>query len=367
MEPVKILITSDLHLGMERVNPLISREERFKVLENIISLSKDHDILLMAGDIINFSFIDDNYFDDINREFSRAADYETEIYLTPGSGETEVNEALSKNITELKTKYTFYDAKKETVIKSEKGEIFIYGLHNVDSEPLPAIRRIEKKGFHIGLFHADFTPHGSENNIKGCIGKKEIKNMELDFFALGKFHNFRLFRFSERILGAYPGSPVPCSIDETGERYVISLEIEDNRIVSFRRITVNCATVSNQEIDCSDIKSERELINTIKGAGARESMNRIELHGKRDFSIGSALNKEVTGHFRGLKIIDMTKPSSEVFIDEASAGNNLKSLFFRNLSLMLDKNPEINLDYDLMINLFSVYDPDKGGILFCDS
>lgn len=366
METIKILLTSDLHLGIERTNPLISRDERFTTLKKITSLAADHDILLMAGDILNAGLVDMAYIDAINDELVNVSDRGTEVYLAAGSGEMEPKGPQAGIVPELKATCCFSEKNKELMIKSGKGDIFIYGINCADPA-ISGITRKEKNGFHIGLFYADFSPQATEAGNTGCIGKKEIKDMNLDFFALGKSHCFRLFRFSERILGAYPGSPEPCSLDECGERFVISIEIGDNRISSFKRIPVNTVTVNSHEINCSSITSEKELLSSIKKIGSRDTMNRIELTGSRNFSTGAELREELTGYFRGLKVIDMTEPSQKVFMEEASSGNGFRGMFFRNLSERVNENPGKGPDHNLVKELFSHGESETGGILFCDS
>lgn len=367
MGTVKILITSDLHLGMERVNPLISRDERLNTLKKIGSIAREHDILLMAGDIINNGLIDREHINTINDEFQKISGAGTEIYLAAGEGEMEKQGSAHDALAEIRTDFTFTDESREKTVKSDKGDIFIYGRQSGDRAISADITRKEKNGFHIGLFHADFSPQSTEKGIVNCIGKKEIKQMNLDFFALGKSHCFRVFRFSERILGAYPGSPEPCSLDECGERFVVSFEIEENKITSFRRIPVNTVTVNSHEIECTTLKSENELIQSIKNSGSRETMNRIELTGHRDFTTGPVLKEELTGYFRGLKVIDRTDLSQRVFLEESASAGGFRGLFFRNLSQNLKSNPRITPDYNMMKDLLSGTGSETGGILFCDS
>jgi len=360
MDTVKILLTSDIHLGIERLSPLISRDERFNTFKNIASIAAEHDIFLMAGDILHTGLIDKSYFDAINSELADVIGKGTEIYCTPGSGEMEQPVSFPGILSGLKTTWTFSGENNSTMIKSDKGDIFIYGT--------PAdITRKEKNGFHLGLFYADFSPQSTEKKEPGSIGKKEIKNMNLDFFALGKNHSFRVFRFSERILGAYPGTPEPCSLDECGERFVISIEVEDNRINSFKRIPVNTVTVNTHEIDCTTITSEKELISSIKNSGNRDTMYRIELLGSRNFAAGRILKEELTGYYRGLKIIDRTLLSQAAFMEESSSGNGFKGMFFRNLSHSIKINPHMNPDFNLIKELFSDHGNKTGGVLFCDS
>jgi len=158
MEKIKILLISDLHLGMERVNPLISGEERLSTFNKIVSLAYKHDIFLIAGDLIHDESIESRYFEIINEEFSSLIDAGKEIFYTPGPGELTSKGRLNSAISEITTTYTFSNDKADSMVKSSKGDVFIYGMQCSSFNKEWSITRADKKGFHIGLFYADYNP-----------------------------------------------------------------------------------------------------------------------------------------------------------------------------------------------------------------
>ena len=86
MEKIKILLISDLHLGMERENSLISGEERLITFRRIISLAHKHDILLIAGDLIHDENIDSNILIYWKKNFHLCLKQGKEIFYHPGFG-----------------------------------------------------------------------------------------------------------------------------------------------------------------------------------------------------------------------------------------------------------------------------------------
>jgi len=353
MEKIKILLISDLHLGMEKVNPLISGEERLNTLQRIISLARKHDILLIAGDLINNENIEGRYFEILKEEFSSYLKEDKEIFYTPGPGELTSKNILNPAISEISTTFTFSDDKDEVMVKSARGDIYIYGLQGRSLKNGWDIERKEQKGFHIGLFHADFNPQNGGNDDTGCIKKDDIKKMNLDFYALGKNHNFKLFRLSNKILGAYPGSAEPCSIDESGDRFAVSLEIEDNILQNIKRIAVNTGKILSDEIDCGTLINQTSLYDKIRSTYPDNSIVNITFTGERDFLIDNRFKHEFSGYFRGLKITDKSMPSLKVMIEENINCGSLKGIFFQMLNDKVNTKPMTGIKNEILADILS--------------
>jgi predicted phosphodiesterase len=331
MAKIKILLISDLHLGLERINPWISAEERLSTFRNIISLAREHDILMVAGDLINDSAIDSSYYDLIEKEFSSLLSDGKEIYYCTGAGELTGEGFLDPLIRRISTTFTFSDTSSNYVYKSSFGELFIYGLQNTGINDKWDIARKTPEGFHIGLFYADFSPQLAGAPDIRCIKKDDMKKMNLDFFALGKSHTFKMFKSSSKILGACPGSAEPCSMNEYGDRYAVSLEVEDGELRSIKRIAVNTVKIMNEEIDCRIFSGQQELVEKIKSTWAAGSLININLAGERNFLINDNFRMELVNFFRKIVITDCSVPSLEVLIDENRGSDSLKGFFYRNL------------------------------------
>lgn len=332
MNKTKILLISDLHLGMERVNPLITGDERVSTLRKIISLAHKHDILLIAGDLVHDINIENRYINILKEEFSSLLDEGREIYYTPGYGELNSVNKLNYAVSEIPTTFTFSDDNEQFMIKSSNGDIYIYGLQSKSQRNGWDISRADQNGFHIGLFHADFNPQISGGPDNECIKKDDIKRMNLDFYALGKNHNFKLFRLSNKILGAYPGSAEPCSINESGDRFAVSIDIEDNSLQNIKRIAVNTGKIISDEIDCGTLINQNSLYEKIRSNYPDKSIVNITFTGDRDFLIENNFKSELSEYFRGLKISDLSSPTLKVMIEENIKCDSLKGIFFQTLS-----------------------------------
>ena len=361
MAAVTILLTSDIHFAIERINPLISRSERFSTFKKIISLAKEHDIFLIVGDLVELPFACDELINEINKELQSLMDSGTEVFYLPGRSELCFDCRAKFSVDDIKTTGTL---RTDDVIKSSKGDIFLYGTAPCNLNRT-SLTRLPDKGFHIGMFYGDFDPN-SEKKFSHCsISRSDIKNMNFDFYALGGCHLPRLFRIPEKILGACAGSPEACSIDETGERFVISMTVNSSKIVFIKRIPVNTISIQERTFDCSSIKSEMELADQLKEISNRDCINYIRLSGTRSFLITDSFRSEMTGFFRGLKIIDNTKRDLQVLLAEESEGDSLKARFYGTLKDRIMAGDSLLseiIEKDKIAESFST-----GGVLFCDS
>lgn len=368
MEKIKILLISDLHLGIEKVNPLISGEERLSTFRRIISLAIKHDILLIAGDLIHNEDIDDTYFTVLNDEFSSLSDSGVEIFYTPGPGELTSQKKLNSKISEISCINIFSDVQNKLMIKSSKGDIFIYGIQSSSSNSRWEITREQSAGFHIGLFHTDFNPQISGGSDIECIKKDDIKKMNLDFYALGKNHTFKMFRFSNKILGAYPGSAESSSIDETGDRFAVSMEIENNLLHNIKRIAVNTVKILSEEIDCGTVINQDTLLEKIKSTHPENSIVNILLTGERNFIIENNFKTVLSEYFRSLRIVDVSFPSLKIMIEENISSRSLKGIFFKALDDTMNRNNENKIKSEILAEMITERDirrKSEGDIL-CD-
>lgn len=368
MEKTKILLISDLHLGIERVNSLISGEERLNTLRRIFSLANKHDILLIAGDLIHDENIDSAYFDILKEEFSTLITAGREIFYTPGPGELTSRNKIASAVSELSTTFTFSDDKDDFMVKSSHGDIFIYGLQSQSVNGEWNIARTEQKGFHIGLFHADFNPQISGSPDTESIKKDDIKKMNLDFYALGKNHTFKMFRLSNKILGAYPGSSESCSIDECGDRFVISMDIEENLLHNIKRIAVNTGKILSNEIDCSTLINQSSLFEKIRSTNPDKSIVNITLTGERDFLIENNFKAELSEYFRSMKISDASLPSLKVMIEENFESDSLKGVFFKVLNQLINDDAAGKFKSEMLAEILSQksINEKKSGAILCD-
>jgi len=331
MKSIKLLLTSDLHLGIDKSGSINIRNERIETFRKIIAQGLKHDILLVAGDLIDRNLSKDDFFDIAAPEFENLKNNKIEIFYTPGPEELSGNPEIIDYISSLENCHYFSDESPTAYMKSAKGPVFIYGIQAESRHAFSSIARNSIKGFHIGLFHSDFNPRIQGIFNENCIDKNIIKEMNLDFYALGRSHTFKMFKSLNRIIGACPGSPEPCSIEETGDRFVISMEVTDNTIRNIKRIPVNTAFIASASIDCTEMKNDTELLEAVKSQMTDSGFLNITLSGTISFLITGRFSDELKGLCRGMQIINRTAPSLEMQISSFSGENSVKGEIYRAL------------------------------------
>lgn len=335
MERIRLLQTSDLHLGIKTKGNISSDTDRIATLKKICNIALKHDILLVAGDMIHGENVSNSLLSTMADEFKTLMDNNIEIFYTPGRSEHVSDGTLCREIHELPVTRIFCDEDDTFFVQSSRGQLFIYGLQYRSSHDFTKASANGETGFHIGLFNAGFNPSGEKNTGERIITREHIKKMNLDYYAMGGEHNFRVFRHSNRMIGAYAGSPEPCTASETGDRFAVSIEIENDIISSLKRITVNTARIIYAEIECTGLTGEAELVDRIKSTLQKETSCMITLTGEREFTIGEMFKRELSGYFRGIDVTDLTCPGMDVMLEENSSGDNIQSEFFRKLSEQL--------------------------------
>lgn len=370
MKSIKLLLTSDLHLGIDRAGFLNVRNERTETFRKIMSQALKHDILLIAGDFIDRNLDEDDFFEIAAPELENLKNKGVEIFYTPGAEEVSGNLKITGFLSELENCHFFSDESPTAYLKSTKGPVFIYGMQAESRHGFASVARNSSKGFHIGLFYSDFNPRIQGVSESSCIDKNIIKQMNLDFYALGSSHSFKIFKSLNRIIGAYPGSPEPCSIEEWGDRFAISMEIENNSIQNIKRIPLNTASVICAVIDCTDLKSDDELIEKVKSQKNDRELIHIILKGTRSFPLTERLAKQLKGLFKGIQIINRTAPSLQMQISLFSSENSVKGEIYRTIDRKI-RNREIPSDINpealarVLQNRFPSTLTDQE-VLFCD-
>lgn len=323
MREIKILLTSDMHLGKEFCLPDESKTSKYDTLNKIANLAISHDILLIAGDFINVHDLDNESSEIISGIFSDISNSGTEIFYTPGPVELNDENNIHEKILNLDKNIVFFqDEIQDKCHKSKHGDIYIHGIQAKSNYEASDILKKKENAFNLGLFHINFRPKLSQKNIPECLSRDDLKKMNFDFYALGMNHTFKMFRSMNNIIGAYPGSPEPCCFDESGDKFVISMTLNENSLEKTKRIAVNSNRINNASLNCQDFKDSSELIKMIEDAIVDNFVNIITLTGSRSMTIKETLEDYISKTDKKIKIKDNSIPSLEFQIEHLENENS---------------------------------------------
>ena len=345
---IKILLTSDIHLGIKSDNPPIPEEERINSFNRITKFAKEHDLLLIAGDLFDNTNIDDNILDLVSKEFMYLRENNVEIICIPGENELNSYGSIPDFFLNLNLSHLFSDLDYSPfTYEKNQQKIFIYGLPASKKIDISKIKRVSEKDFHIGMFHANFI-FQDYNDIKNIykFTSQDVKSLNLDFYALGHHHQFKLYKSHDQIIGAYPGSSEATSYEENGNRYALSVIISNNEIKQIKGLIVNSVIIKETIIDCNKYKDPNEIYKILEDNKSSNMIIKIILKGKRNFKFDYNIIDEYKKKYLNLVFSDKSQPSIDFLIEEYQNENSLRGEFF---NLLQEKiaNDEIPKQIDI--------------------
>ncbi|MCU0822625.1 MAG: metallophosphoesterase [Spirochaetes bacterium] len=365
---IKILLVSDLHLGIGAEKTPVPHTFRMVTFRRILSLAGSHDILLVAGDFFDSTHVDDDILEVVASEFDKIRKNGVKIIFMPGENEIDDNGMPAQFLSNLNITYLFKktDITGPFSLLQNDERIFIYGASGSD---ISLIERKNEPGFHVGLFHADFQIHGgTEAGRAGCIKKEDLKSLKLDFYGLGHQHNFNLIKLFGKIIGAYSGSPESVSFDEKGDRYVLSITVKGSEIFQIKRLTVNSAKIKESEIDCTGLENFAAVVEHLRGKIAPGTILKAVLKGRRHFVLERDKIEEFEKEFLRLYIDDQSIPAIDALIADYRFEDTLRGDFFSRLKESIDGGAPEKLEMVMLSYILNniiktgLYSPEE---LFC--
>lgn len=336
---LKILLVSDLHLGLAQGELPVDGAVRIGTFKRIAALAREHDMLLVGGDLFDGENVESAILETVAHEFGRTVEKGVPVLFSPGEHETAAQGGLPGYLNYINAKRVFSDPEhcEPFLFEKEGQRLFIYGLPALHSSRLAVLSRAEEGGFHIGLFHAELNLTGEALESGALVlDKNRIRELGLDFFALGHHHHFKLFKHNRKVIGAYPGSPEATCFAEKGERYVLSLIIENNELVQIKRLTVNTLEVDDVSLDCAGIAGFEGLTEYLEGRRSDRMVLRLTLTGGRSFPVDYAMLMNFRKKFDRLIINDESEPDLDVLMEECRSDDSLRGDFFSVLKKEID-------------------------------
>jgi len=322
---------------------LIPERIRAATFKKIMTLARKHDLLLISGDLFDNPNPEPVAISMVREEFKKLKNNGVGIVFTPGAGELDENQSIARFLAEISASHVFTETEncRPFIFSKDDQNIYIYGIPSSADYHISTITKTEEEGFHLGLFYADIDQNTAQeiNPYKAYkLKKKAIRSLPLDFYAFGYNHDFKILKLHEKIIGACSGSPEATSYHETGDRYVISLEIKNSEIIQIKRIKVNSITMTESVMDCSEIDSQEPIINTLEYLKSGKVFLRLVLTGERNFPLSVDDLEAFKKEFFSLTVVDNTFPTLHSLIEKYREENTLRGEFYRILREKIEKN-----------------------------
>lgn len=355
---MKFIHMADMHLDSSFAtlanNPKLAQERRIeqrRTMKKIVEYIKENNIpyFFIAGDLYEQEYIKKSTIEYINNLFKEIQ--ETKIFITPGNHDPYIKNSFYKQYNWNNNVYIFT----QELERLEFGNIDIYGYGFNDFYMKNKYHNItiqNKDKINILITHGSIDSGKDEDKEYNALTTKELKNMNLDYIALGHIHK-KSYNDYENQRIVYPGSTMSLGFDELGERGIIEGEIdEQTRAIKLKFIPIESKTFEEAEIDISDLNSEEDLIEEINNINwDSNKFYKVILKGKNNFEINESNILELIIYPNIIRIRNHTEPKYE--IKEIAKQESLKGLFAKGI---LDKinNTDNKNEKEKLINAFEI-------------
>lgn len=330
---MKILHAADLHLD----TPFTGHNEKalarlqgalIRVPEMLTSLCRRHgcDMMLLAGDIFDAEPTSEG----IRALRNALEEVKIPVFITPGN-------------------HDFCTPASPWLLQVWPDNVHIFTRPHVESVALPGLDcRVYGAGFtamdcpallenfraegtetyHIGVFHGDPTQKNSPYNP---ISQAQVAASGLQYLALGHVHKAGQFT-AGGTLCLWPGCPMGRGNDETGEKGVYIVTIEDKAEATFVPLDVP----RFYDLEAEVLTDPRDAVRSLLPAVGNEDFYRVTLTGQCQPFDAEVLTFP---EFPNLQVRDRTEPPADLW--GSMHDDSLEGLYFRLLHQALDtSDPE---------------------------
>ena len=302
------------------------RLEQRKIFKKVIDYIKENKIeyLFISGDLYEHVHVRKSTIEYINNLFKEIEN--TKIFISPGNHDPYLQKSYYNTYEWNENVYIF----KNEIERIELDDVDIYGYGFGDfyctESNIENIKIENPEKINILLIHGTLDGAKLEDEEYNSMSKKMLEEKNFDYIALGHIHKNN---FSENGKIIYPGSTISLGFDELGEHGMVVGEIK-NRINKLKFIKLDETEFVEQEINCTEINSEEELIEKINNLKIEENkLYKIILIGKRNFEINIYNLYKYEINEKIIKIKNKTKPNYN--IEKISQEKTLKGLFAKEI------------------------------------
>jgi DNA repair protein SbcD/Mre11 len=213
--------------------------------------------------------------------------------------------------------------------------VSLYGIahdHTQHRDVITGFRRRSEEGVHIGLLHCtvDAPDEFDVADRYLPLTSDTLRETGLDYIALGHLHRARTLNAGGPGMAAYPGSPEPLDLSETGPRSVALLTFNGD---SPELTTLPCGkrTARREAIDCTNLDNEGIAQRIRAFAGDGTILSAVLTGAPRDLPDPVSLQQRLIGDFCYLSISDGTSVVDTGFVRTIENEATIRGHFVRQL------------------------------------
>ena len=328
---LRILHTADWHMDA----PLTSfSEERREVLRRAQLAIPEKTAQLCRQENCNLVLLAGDVFDGIpGREAVEAvkrglAECGVPVFVSPGNhdfcgaGSPWLEETWPDNVTVFTGELT------SVAVPGRNCRVYGAGYRSMDCAALlDGFHAQGEEAYQIGLLHSDPVTAGSPY----CpITAGQVRGSGLSYLALGHIHKAGSFRSGATLCG-WPGCPMGRGWDETGEKGMYLVTLEETAEIQF--LPLDGPRFYELEADVTD--GAEAALDGLLPAGESSDFFRITLTGQATVDV-EALEKQY-GRIANLFLRDRTEPEADLW--EEADSDTFRGVYFRLLKQQAETDP----------------------------
>ena len=307
---LRILHSADWHLdspfsGFSPEQRAFLRSELEKIPGKVADICRKRqcDLVLLAGDLFDGAYTKET----VALLKDALARCGVPVFISPGNhdfctpGSPWLEETWPENVR-------IFTGKLESVALPELNcRVYGAGYTAMDCPGLlEGFRAAGEERYHIGVLHGDPVQVKSPY----CpITASQVRESGLTYLALGHIHKYGAFRGGETVCG-WPGCPMGRGWDETGEKGLYIVEVEDAPTVHFLPL----GTPRFYEIQAESLE------NALPAIGSKD-FYRVTLTGN-----GTDDPAEILQNFPNLELRDLREAPGDIW--ETAGADTLEGTYF---------------------------------------
>ncbi len=336
---LKILHSADWHLdspfaGFSEDQRAFLKAEQRKLPGKIADLCRREkcDLVLLAGDL----FDGEASRETLDLMKQALASCQVPVMIAPGNHDfcgpdsPWTGEKWPQNV------FVFTGKLESVAIMGLNCRVYGGGFQSMDCPGfLEDFHAAGREAYQIGLFHGDPTQKNSPYNP---ITTAQVRDSGLHYLALGHIHKAGAFR-AGKTLCAWPGCPMGRGWDETGEKGVCIVTLEEEAQIR----AVSLDTVHFYEMEAEITQDPRQALEALLPPVESHDFYRVTLTGN-----GCPDLKALKAAFPAcpnLELRDRTEPPVDLWGDADE--DSLEGVYFGMLRREMEKDPANGAQYAL--------------------
>lgn len=286
---------------------------------------EDCDLVLLAGDLFDGEATRET-LDNLKSALSQCG---VPVLISPGNhdfcspGSPWLEEDWPENV------FVFTGGLESVTIQGLNCRIYGAAYQSMDCPGLLKNFRAEgSEKYTIALLHGD----PMQPNSPYCpITSAQVRDSGLDYLALGHVHKAGAFQAGSALC-AWPGCPMGRGWDETGEKGVVIVTL--NETAELRAVALDTIRFETLTVDIGT--DAAAALEAALPAAGKEHFYRVTLTGTGEADI-AALQRRFAS-FPNLELRDQTQPPLDIWADVGA--DTLEGTFFRILKDAMEDNPD---------------------------